>query len=393
MRKKPCVIKAEVKNRNGKPRYWCWTHGERAWLKGGEPAKACRSTDRNLPEPDDILRVAAADYPGGIGVWGAVLPLYDSTLFPPTSGVHVHARLVPGGPKQLDETRAELAVESDTGVTVPISEAAARAYVATVILCGHPVELHCPRCGFLHIDQGEFAVNPHRKHQCNRCGRSFYEKGLSIGNPVAAAQRLLGVRTDLEQVQSDKTVELSDLAQAATGGIQVWASNPAILWTVPREEQAGIHIHAYENGQITPLIDETFGVVTLYGTVINDRAVRLLMAQSKLGYLRNRIAKEICPHCQRPHFDDALPWSVKPHREHLCESCGNAFVVPRRTVSNPEYDLEKKLEPLFPKLAPPSEASPDRPGLRGATFRRVPPPAQPDPSESPRLCKKSQHLP
>lgn len=33
-----------------------------------------------------------------------------------------------------------------------------------------PMRLHCPECGELHIDIGEFATKPHHTHACQECG-------------------------------------------------------------------------------------------------------------------------------------------------------------------------------------------------------------------------------
>lgn len=33
-----------------------------------------------------------------------------------------------------------------------------------------PMRLHCPECGALHIDEGEFAMQPHHTHACQHCG-------------------------------------------------------------------------------------------------------------------------------------------------------------------------------------------------------------------------------
>lgn len=33
-----------------------------------------------------------------------------------------------------------------------------------------PMRLLCPRCGRLHIDEGEFATKPHHAHACQNCG-------------------------------------------------------------------------------------------------------------------------------------------------------------------------------------------------------------------------------
>lgn len=33
-----------------------------------------------------------------------------------------------------------------------------------------PMRLHCPACGELHLDEGEFATKPHHTHACQGCG-------------------------------------------------------------------------------------------------------------------------------------------------------------------------------------------------------------------------------
>lgn len=32
-----------------------------------------------------------------------------------------------------------------------------------------PIVTHCPKCGAQHIDEGEFATKPHRRHICAAC--------------------------------------------------------------------------------------------------------------------------------------------------------------------------------------------------------------------------------
>jgi hypothetical protein len=32
-----------------------------------------------------------------------------------------------------------------------------------------PVQLFCPQCGVLHLDEGEWATRPHKTHQCQSC--------------------------------------------------------------------------------------------------------------------------------------------------------------------------------------------------------------------------------
>lgn len=35
------------------------------------------------------------------------------------------------------------------------------------------IRLHCPECGELHIDEGEFATKPHHTHSCQACGMTW----------------------------------------------------------------------------------------------------------------------------------------------------------------------------------------------------------------------------
>lgn len=36
-----------------------------------------------------------------------------------------------------------------------------------------PMRIHCPKCGDLHLDEGEFATKVHATHSCQRCGLTF----------------------------------------------------------------------------------------------------------------------------------------------------------------------------------------------------------------------------
>lgn len=36
-----------------------------------------------------------------------------------------------------------------------------------------PMRIHCPECGELHIDKGEFATKVHHTHACQHCGAVF----------------------------------------------------------------------------------------------------------------------------------------------------------------------------------------------------------------------------
>lgn len=36
-----------------------------------------------------------------------------------------------------------------------------------------PIRISCPKCGELHVDEGEFATRPHRTHTCQHCGLNW----------------------------------------------------------------------------------------------------------------------------------------------------------------------------------------------------------------------------
>lgn len=36
-----------------------------------------------------------------------------------------------------------------------------------------PMRIHCPDCGTLHVDEGEFATKVHHTHSCQECGLTW----------------------------------------------------------------------------------------------------------------------------------------------------------------------------------------------------------------------------
>jgi hypothetical protein len=100
----PCRIVVVGKRRDGGTRYWCLEHKADATAKYGRRAAYCRYAHQDPLRIEDILGLDIRDYPGGIALWGAVPPVYDTTRLPLERGIHVHARHVAGTKKAIDRT-------------------------------------------------------------------------------------------------------------------------------------------------------------------------------------------------------------------------------------------------------------------------------------------------
>src|SRR3984893_15227399 len=99
-----CNIVSVGKRRDGGTRYWCLRHKADATAKYGRPATQCRTAHIPPISAEDTQALDIDKYEGGIALWGAVPPVYDTTTQPIDRGVHVHARTTAGGAKEMDRT-------------------------------------------------------------------------------------------------------------------------------------------------------------------------------------------------------------------------------------------------------------------------------------------------
>lgn len=355
-----CRIEQVGRARNGRPRWWCPVHGGNATGPNGMQLEACDaiSVDADL---EGCLDLDPAEYAGGVAVWAALKPIFDTTGRAPEVGIHVHARQVAGMGKQIDATYPAVAVHcrSDLFGARPllVSRQAAVSYYFSRFMDRQVKHLTCPHCAEVHLDAGRFAIHPHRKHLCQACGRLFQDHEAAVSNPVAFIREALG---DLDAGrQPVRASESLDIRQTEyPGGIQIWASNPAILWTAPRPEQEGIHVHLFSGRHGLPVKDETFDGVRIDGVALDDGMVRYLMAQRALPELSGKIESLTCPHCGDAHFDHG-EMAFEPHGEHICEHCGAAFHARGRrrlSISNPLLSTLERLHRTAPRMIP-AEAS------------------------------------
>lgn len=337
-----CRIQSVGKRRDGGTRYWCLEHRADATAKYGTRASSCRYAGVIPPEPSQILEIDLRHYSGGVALWGAVPPVYDTTSKPLDRGVHVHARAQPGGEKVIDATYREVHVaglNSRRSVQV-VSELSAIYYMVSRLFGFRTHLVVCPRCSHQHLDKDWFAVHPHQKHLCEGCGRTFTDTRRGIGNPLSP----LANETALQPRPAAQSASIRQ--KDFPGGISIWGSNPAFIWTGAKAEEEGIHVHAFQDPDSDePDLDETFSRLEVDGIELDPMMVRYAMAQSALPHVDGRLSSLECPKCGKHHFDD-VPLAFDPHHPHVCERCSKEFDASgrlKKTISNPFVNIAATL--------------------------------------------------
>jgi hypothetical protein len=342
-----CKIVDVGRRRDGGTKYWCLAHHANATAKYGVAAEKCVAADDPPIKKSETRDLDFADYPGGVALWGSVPAAYDTTIEPIDRGIHVHARSIKGGDKDIDGTYRRLRIPLRADLLsdgwAEVDEIDAINYMVSGVFGFETIPVQCTHCGFPHLDRDWFAVHAHRKHQCHGCGRQFSDIESGVGNPIAGLRHMLGSKPTKKRRAPDS---ISIKQRDYPGGIQIWGSNPAILWTSPEPEMTGIHVHAFEfHGQAKPTVDETFAKVTIDGIKLEPEQVRTYMAQSAMPHLEGRVVHLVCPSCGEPHFEQG-DHAFTPHIDHACHACSHVFQAPgqmKKTIGNPFVDIRKKL--------------------------------------------------
>jgi hypothetical protein len=333
----PCDVVAIEKRRDGGTRYWCRAHRADATAKYGKPSSTCRAADAVLIRAGEIKILDLDRYLGGVALWGAAPAVYDTTRLPLECGIHVHARPKPTSEKEIDLTFQAVRIMGNDlpaeGIVVnPID---AIHYLASSIFGLSLRFVTCTHCGWPHLDKDWFSVHPHRRHLCAGCGKHFHDRARGIGNPIVGVRESLAAAHH-KVVQATKSLSINQWEYP--GGIQIWGSNPAFVWTQPKHEEEGIHVHAFlTEGQAEPTVDDTFAQLIIDGVPLDPVMVRVLMAQNVLPLLKGRVRSANCPTCGHPQFD-ASEAAYTPSAMHTCSECGRRFATPgrmRNTVANP----------------------------------------------------------
>lgn len=346
-----CDVVAVEKRRDGGTRYWCRTHRADATAKYGKPAPKCRAAD-SIPIRAEEAKILDLDkYLGGVALWGAAPAVYDTTQLPMERGVHVHARLTPKSSKAIDLTYQAVRI---VGKGLPadgmvVNQIDAIYYLVSSIFDFSTRFVTCTHCGWPHLDKDWFSVHPHRRHLCAGCGKHFHDRAKGIGNPIVGVRDAYGT-AEHRVVLAPKNLKIKQ--SEYPGGIQIWGSNPAFLWTQRKPEEEGIHVHAFvTESQAEPTVDDTFAEVIIDGVRLDPVMVRVLMAQKVLPLLIDRVRSANCPACGHPQFDTGEA-AYTPSPIHNCSECGCEFGIPgrrRNTVANPLPAILADLAKLAPR--------------------------------------------
>lgn len=327
-----CDVISVGKFRNGSPKAWCKTHAEFVRSGQGTTCVASGTVYR--------LRCLSMDvdkFDGGIGIWGSLPPAIDTApsgldFEALLKGVHVHARRDHHTNKEVDDTYDMVVLFRDGHPLITLDTHSATALVQSRI-ANMPTRLvQCSHCNADHLDEGWFAVNLHRKHQCLCCGREFWQKNGDAGNALDAKLQEAFPIPPTARVDPNRTIDLG--AHTAAGRhIRVWGTHQALVWTADRPEESGVHVHVYDSdGRY--VVDETFDGAIWKDIVLDAEQVRLIMLQGSLEYLRGRIAAVVCESCGSTILsrDSA---AVNARRHHLCDRCGHTTTTRLKLVSNP----------------------------------------------------------
>ena len=113
-------------------------------------------------------------------------------------------------------------------LVVTLDTASSTALVQSRIAGIEPSLIKCPRCGAERLDEGWFAVTPHRKHQCLCFGREFYDKVTGVGSTIEARTMEFFSRNRKPRVSPNLEIDLTGHLEAGRH-LRMWGTHEAIV--------------------------------------------------------------------------------------------------------------------------------------------------------------------
>ncbi len=270
----PCDFVNAGKFRHGANRWWCRTH-QSHWGTKADLESYARSSVMTCAEHTQPMNYVVSPFVidiekfAEVGIWCS-MPAAISTwpILPRPPRIHVHVRAVAGGAKTVDRDFPAIALDyrSNLGMfdaieitRVNITPPAAFEFVCGLESAREMNCINCSSCGYPHLDLGDFATKPHRKHFCANCGRdSTWSKVEIVSTPLKPLHDAF-----MNAAGFDVPRRSINLDAYPGSGYALWASTPAILWTASRPQELGIHVHVHDGGP--RIIDDTYGEVILGG--------------------------------------------------------------------------------------------------------------------------------
>ena len=287
----PCHIVPCGKFRNGAARWYCKTH-QMHW--GTKPDIAA------LPESGEVtcsnhaigmsyvVNPVVVDFNEfeEIGIWCSLPPAMSSrpiTRRPPK--IHIHKRFTGENKKLLDRDfdavvcsyNQDLGLFANAAITqIQVTPPAAFEFVRSLEENRAMSCVTCKRCGYPHLDLGDFAVTAHAKHFCGNCGNdSVWSEGKIVSTPLKPLH---------DQFNNSNTYVVPgrelNLDKYPDHEFEIWSSTPAVVWTANRPQELGIHVHVYQNGRRVE--DNTFGRVIFEGKLLDRKELWLKMTENTL---------------------------------------------------------------------------------------------------------------
>ena len=181
-----CALVPAGKSRNGARRHWCRTH-QHSWGTQADRADAQATQQRRCRQHASPMGYVL--YPERFDP----ARHHDICLRAGEDGLlQLRARADDGGALLARDARV-LAIDCRAlpGLFAPgvvqlnITPPAAQAWLAA-LQAGVPLGCSdCARCGHPHLDLGDFALAPHRRHTCGQCGHdASYSATAIVSTPL-----------------------------------------------------------------------------------------------------------------------------------------------------------------------------------------------------------------
>jgi len=270
----PCQIIPCGKFRNGAPRWYCKTHqvhwGTKADYAAVSESGEVRCSNHSIGMSYTVgpLLVDFTEFEE-IGIWCSLPEALSSRLIQPRAPkIHVHKRFSGNHTKEIDRDfdaivcayKQELSLFRNPEITqIQITPPAAFEFVRSLEEGSEMSCVTCKRCGYPHLDLGDFALKPHKKHFCGNCGNdSIWSQAPIASTPLKPLHDQFN--NSNSYVYPERQLDLDDYEGKH---FDVWSSTPAVLWTADRPQEKGIHVHVYDGSK--RIVDDTFSIVIYQG--------------------------------------------------------------------------------------------------------------------------------